>query len=216
MRLLARLGDVTALPPKPLVGFSDLTALHLALQAAGRPSIHGPVVTQLGRAPDVAVDWLFTLLESGRPPGPLMGAETLVSGSAEGPLIGGNLAVLTRLVGTPFFPRLDGAVLLVEDVNERPYRLDRMWTHLKLAGAFDRVAGIALGRFTGCDEPDGRYTGAEVLRDLAIELGLPCALGFPVGHDDANFAMPLGVRANLDADVGTLTILESFTSDGRR
>jgi len=170
--------------PKPLVGFSDITALHLWLQAHGRCSIHGPVLTQLPRLAPSTCARLFALLESPQPAAPLAGTASYV------------------------MPSLDGAILLLEDQGERPYRLDRMWTHLKLAGVFARVRGIALGSFTGCEEPQASYSSAEVLRELAESTGLPCAAGFPVGHGDLNEPVPLGVRARLDADAATLTFLE--------
>lgn len=215
MRLLPRLG-LRGVAPKLLVGFSDITALHLALQAQGWSSVHGPVLTQLGRASEAVAARLFDVLESSQAPGPLRGTECLVQGTAEGPLVGGNLSVLTRLLGTPYLPSLRGAVLFLEDVGERPYRLDRMWTHLRLAGVFSEIAGLALGTFTGCDEPDGGLRAVEVLRTLAAETGLPCSLGFPVGHQDENFAIPLGTRARLDADSSTLTFLEPVTADEGR
>ena len=117
--------------------------------------------------------------------------------------------MFTRLLGTPYMPELDGAILLLEDQGERPYRLDRMWTHLELAGVFSRVRGIALGSFTGCEEKDAPYTGAEVLRDLSRATGLPCAACFPVGHGEVNEPVPLGARVRLDADGCTLTFLEA-------
>jgi muramoyltetrapeptide carboxypeptidase len=212
MRLLARL-SLDAVGPKPVVGFSDITALHLALQSAGRASIHGPVVTQLATQPIQAVDRLFTVLESDAPPPPLTGAECLVPGTADGPLIGGNLSVLTRMLATPYLPPLEGSILLLEDVGERPYRLDRMWTHLQLAGVFRKVAGIALGTFSGCDEKDAAYSKEDVLESLAHQTGLPCALGFSVGHCASNLAVPLGVQARLDAKRGTLEFLESATDN---
>lgn len=207
-RLLPRLcGRAVPGAPKPLVGFSDITALHAWLQSAGRASIHGPVLTQLGRLGGDAAGRLFRLLEEDAPPPPLAGTETWVDGVAEGPLLGGNLSVLTRLIGTPCMPALDGAVLLLEDQGERPYRLDRMWTHLALAGVFARVSGIALGSFTACEERDADYTAADVLRELARGTGLPCAAGFPVGHGDLNEPVPLGVRVRLDAGAARLTFL---------
>jgi len=109
-------------------------------------------------------------------------------------------------------PPLDGAILLLEDQGERPYRLDRMWTHLKLAGIFERVRGIALGSFSGCDEPDAGHTSAEVLRELAQSEGLPCAAGFPIGHGELNEPVPLGVRVRLEAEAATLTFLEPAVS----
>jgi muramoyltetrapeptide carboxypeptidase len=198
--------------PKPLVGFSDITALHLWLQAHGRISIHGPVLAQLPRLPAATCARLFELLESVRPAPPLTGSATYVEGVAEGPLLGGNLSVFTRLLGTPYMPPLDGAILLLEDQGERPYRLDRMWTHLGLAGVFARVRGIALGSFTACEEPGANYTSAEVLRELALNTGLPCAAGFPIGHGVVNEPVPLGVRVRLDAAAARLTFLEPAVS----
>ena len=209
-RLLTCLGACSpGSPPKPLIGFSDITALHLWLQAHGQISIHGPVLTQLGRLSEDTAERLFALLESTLPAAPLAGTASYVGGVAQGPLIGGNLSVFTRLLGTPFMPPLDGAVLLLEDQGERPYRLDRMWTHLALAGVFARVRGIALGSFTGCEEPGAPYTSAEVLRELAQDTHLPCAAGFPIGHGDANDPVPLGAQVRLDADQPALTFLEA-------
>jgi muramoyltetrapeptide carboxypeptidase len=206
MRLLPalRLGA-----PKPLVGFSDATAFHLAMQAQGWRTLHAPVLTQLGTQPADVVARLFDLLE-GRSVAPLPGSRTVVPGIAEGPLIGGNLSVLTRLVGTPYFPSLRGAVLLLEDVGERPYRLDRMWTHLQLAGVLDGVAGLVLGDFTGCEEKDASYSAAQVLDDLAQALGVPCAAGFAIGHGSLNFPVPLGARVRLDADRQALSVVEGL------
>jgi muramoyltetrapeptide carboxypeptidase len=209
MRLLPSLKLTT---PRPVVGFSDGTALHGALQQRGWRSLHAPVLTQLGKQPPSCVERLFTLLESSAPPSALEQGTCLVAGTAEGPLLGGNLSVLTRLLGTPFMPPTRGAILLLEDVGERPYRVDRMWTHLQLAGAFDGVAGIVLGDFTGCDEKDADYRSADVLRSLAQQTGLPCAAGFPIGHGELNLPVPLGARVRLDADSGRLTFLEGLVA----
>jgi len=208
MRLLPKL-EGTALAAKPVVGFSDITALHQLLQRQGLVSIHGPVLTQLARLDAHAHARLFELLESETPAADLTGAETYVDGTAEGPLLGGNLSVLTRLLGTPFLAALEGAVLLLEDLGERPYRLDRMWTHLALAGVFRQVRGIVLGEFIGCEEKDAEYSSADVLRELAAATGLPCAAGFPIGHGAQNQPVPLGVRVRLDAGHRRLTFLES-------
>lgn len=210
MRLLPEL-RFPAAAPKLLVGFSDITALHLAAAAQGWSSVHAPVLTQLGRQPERSVRRLFAILE-GAIPEPLEGRSTLVPGVVEGRLLGGNLSVLTRLLGTPFLPPLDGAVLLLEDVGERPYRLDRLWTHLRLAGAFDQVRGIVLGEFTGCEERDASYSSAEVLADLARATGLPCAAGFDVGHGELNLAVPHGTQVRLDATARRLTFLEAATA----
>jgi len=198
---------------KAIVGFSDITALHQWRQSHGLVSIHGPVLTQLGRLGRQTSARLFSLLESSEPAAPLRGTEAFVDGSAEGPLLGGNLSMFTRLLGTPYMPDLEGAILLFEDVGERPYRLDRMWTHLDLAGVFRRVKGIALGSFTHCEERDADYSSQAVLRDLAVATGLPCATGFPVGHGDVNEPVPLGVRVRLDATTAQLTFLEPAASE---
>ncbi len=211
LRLLARLWPKlqgAGFRPKPVIGFSDITALHLAVQAAGWTSIHGPVLTQLGAQPRAVADRLFALLEATDAPAPPLQGTALVPGVVEGPLLGGNLSVLTRLLGTPYLPALDGAVLLLEDVGERPYRLDRMWTHLGLAGVFDRVRGIALGEFTDCEDPEAEYGSAEVLRALAEETGLPCLAGLGIGHGAVNLPVPLGCRVRLDATAGRLECLE--------
>ena len=220
MRLLPRLEAWRAAGPgagaswmmaygKPLIGFSDITALHMWFESNGLVSVHGPVLSQLGRLPAGSASRLYSLLESTLPAEPLIGSDTYVGGAAEGPLLGGNLSVFTRLLGTPFMPPLDGAILMFEDVSEQPYRLDRMWTHLELAGVFRRIKGIALGEFIGCEPRNGGFTAAEVLRELAAASGLPCAAGFPIGHgDDVNDPVPLGVRVRLDADAKRLTFLE--------
>jgi muramoyltetrapeptide carboxypeptidase len=220
MRLLGKLdsgftGSGSPIPPKPLIGFSDITALHQWLQSNGLVSIHAPVLTQLGRLPAGSSKRLISLLESTSPAAPLVGTETYVSGAVEGPLLGGNLSVFTRLLGTPFMPDLDGAILMFEDLSEQPYSLDRMWTHLELAGVFRKAKGIALGQFLRCEPRDGGFTAAEVLRDLAASSELPCAAGFPIGHgDDVNEAVPLGVRVRLDADAKQLTFLEAAVGAG--
>ncbi|HEY7889649.1 MAG TPA: LD-carboxypeptidase [Steroidobacteraceae bacterium] len=208
MRLLPALEGI-AVVPKPVIGFSDITVLHQLLQRQRLVSIHGPVLTQLSRLDAGAHARLFELLESKAPAAALIGAETYVAGVAEGPLLGGNLSVLTRLLGTPFLAPLDGAILLLEDVGERPYRLDRMWTHLALAGVFRRVRGIVLGELVGCEDKDADYSSADVLRELAAATALPCAAGFPIGHGAQNQPLPLGVRVRLDAGSCRLTFLEA-------
>ena len=201
MRLLPRLEAARLLhPPKVVVGFSDITAPHLALNRAGLVTVHGPVVTQLGSLAPLALDHLEALLfgppapgagGSAPPPGSGVPAAAVIRpGRITGPLVGGNLRILAHLCGTPWQPRLEGAVLFLEDVGERPYRLDRAMTQLRLAGALDGVAGVALGAFTDCDEPG--ISGAETMRRLTAELGVPAVEGLPAGHQADNRALPLG------------------------
>lgn len=209
-RLLAQLRALA--PPadaKPLVGFSDITALHLWLGAHHRMSVHGPVLTQLGRLPQATHARLFSLLESAQPAGQLQATDTYVPGVAEGRLVGGNLSVLSRMLGTPWMPELEDTILLLEDFGERPYRLDRMWTHLELAGVFARVRGIVLGTFTQCEEKEAPYTSSDVLRELVRATGLPCAAGFPIGHGAENEPLALGVKVRLDAGARRLTFLQA-------
>lgn len=196
--------------PKPLIGFSDITALHLAFQAKGWRSLHGPVLTQLGRLGDDAVQALFQTLEAPETPSALSG-RPVREGSAEGVVLGGNLSVLTRLLGTPFMPDMRGAILFIEDVGERPYRLDRMMAHLSLAGVLSSVAGVALGAFTDCD--DARFRGEEVVLDFLKDLGVPVVAGLPVGHGLENMPLPLGAKAVLCGDDGTLRYLEGIVAD---
>ncbi len=208
MRLLPSIDPAPLLErPKLLVGFSDVTALHAVLNRAGLATVHGPVVTQLGRAPEDAIAHLEALLEGSAaragawelpaPGAGLVAARTIRPGRASGPLLGGTLAILAHLQGTPFAPRLDGAILFLEDVGEKPYRIDRYLTQLRLAGALDGIAGFALGRLSGCD--DAGVLGADVVREVALGLGVPAVEGLPAGHEDANFALPLGARATLVA-----------------
>jgi muramoyltetrapeptide carboxypeptidase len=214
LRLLPRLWPAPLRnggPPgrgKLLVGFSDITALHCALQATGQVSVHGPSVNQLGTQPHAVVERFFALLEDGTAPAPAITGTPLVGGVAEGPLLGGNLSLLTRLLGTRWLPPLDGAILLLEDVTEAPYRLDRMWTHLRLAGVLDRVRGLALGDFTECEDPNAAFTSRDVLGSLVAETGLPCVAGLPIGHGAVNVPVPLGTRVRLDGGTGTLSFLE--------
>jgi muramoyltetrapeptide carboxypeptidase len=212
MRILPAVDPAPLLEhPRMLVGFSDVTALHAALNRAGVATVHGPVVTQLGRAPEDAIAHLEQLIFRRAPrPGafdvPAPGAgvvatRTLRPGRASGPLVGGTLMILAHLLGTPFAPVLDGAILFLEEVGERPYRIDRCLTQLRLSGALDGVAGIAVGQFTQCD--DGGQLGLDVVRETALALGVPAIEGLPCGHVDENLALPFGARATLVApDLG--------------
>ncbi|WP_248343087.1 S66 peptidase family protein [Anaeromyxobacter paludicola] len=201
MRLLPGLDPTPLLArPKWVIGLSDVTALHAALNQAGLVTLHGPMVGQLARLPVAAREHLRDLLfGAGR--AVVEASATVVPGTVEGPLRGGSLTLLSHLCGTPWQPRLAGAVLFLEDVGEKPYKLDRYLTHLALAGALEGVAGIAVGQLLDCDrasEPPGA-SAAEVLRAHARALGVPAVEGIPAGHDDRNFALTLGAPARLVA-----------------
>ena len=216
LRILDRLdGAAFARAPKLIIGFSDVTALHAWAWRAGVTSLHAPIVTQLGKLPADDAAALFAACESTTPPPPLTGLQPVAGGATgatvavEGPLVGGNLEMLTRLVGTPWALPLDGALLFLEEVGERPYRIDRQLTQLRLAGALDRLAGIVLGDFIGCAEKDGSAPdAAAVLAERLAGRGIPVVAGAPIGHGARNRTIPHGARARLDAAAGTLTFLE--------
>jgi muramoyltetrapeptide carboxypeptidase len=217
MRLLPFLdAELLRKNPKPLVGFSDGTVLLAFAARAGVASVHGPVITQLARLPEGDRAALFGLLEG---PGPGLLAEELeapVPGRVQGPLIGGNLEVFSRLLGTPYLPDPIGAVLVLEDLGERPYRVDRLLTHLDLAGIFGAVSAVVLGDFSGCKESPTSGLASppveEVLLDRLGRLAIPVAFGAPVGHGARNVALPYGTLVELDTRSGTLVGLEGAVS----
>jgi muramoyltetrapeptide carboxypeptidase len=195
--------------PRALVGFSDITALHAWAARAGVASVHGPVVTQLGELPGDDVAALFDVLEGARPATQSGLASLAAPTVAEGPLYGGNLELVTRLLGTRFAFPLADAVLLLEEIGERPYRLDRALTQLALAGVLEQVAAVVLGDLVRCVEPDGSGpTAVEVVRERLGRLGVPVLAGLPVGHGPRNQALGLGVRVRVDGGAGILEPLE--------
>lgn len=221
-RMLDRLDyGAIAAHPKPVIGFSDSTGLQLALYArTGLVSLTGALAdTDLGRRPvDELVDEsLWRLAERPEPFGSVAAhGSTLVSlrpGRAEGRLVAGNLALLCSLMGSPYQPPLDGAVLLVEDVAEAPYRVDRMLTQLRLAGIFDRIHGLALGTFADCfvpEEMEDSPTLAEIVDDAVGDRDLPVLGGVAYGHTRRRSVLPIGPQAVMDvgADASQLTIVE--------
>ncbi len=200
----------------PIVGFSDGTALLAQAARAGVVAIHGPVVTQLAALPADDHQALFRVLEDPNPRVVLSDLDALVPGRAQGRLLGGNLEVFSRLLGTPFLPDLAGAILFLEDLGERPYRVDRLITHLDLAGVFSAVAGVVVGDFAGCQEPEPTRgtspSAAEVLEDRLGRLAIPVAFGAPIGHGSRNVAVPYGALVELDTRFGTVTALEGAVS----
>ena len=176
-----RLSTGRSIAAKPLIGFSDITALHLWLQSSGIASIHAPVLTQLGRLPAENPRRLFSLLESGTPASPLVGTDTYVEGTVEGPLLGGNLSVFTRLLGTPFMPSLDGAVLLLEDLSEQPYRSTGCGCIWSWRGCFARFGELSWGSFWGVSRGTGGIRRRRFCATLRSLLGFPVRLGFPLG-----------------------------------
>ena len=203
--------------PTLLVGYSDITALQLALyMKSGWTSLSAPVVTEWGEADDATLDH-FAQWAAGAVPGPLAGLDgaplhPLNAGDAEGVLLGGNLSVLSRMIGTPYLPALDGAILFLEDVGEAPYRVDRMLMHLQLAGVLDDLAGVVLGRLSPPSEDPDRPTLSmdHVVRDYFADRPYPVATGLQYGHFTPRLTMPIGGRARLEvtAETATLTPLE--------
>ena len=207
-RLLSLLDTATIQKSsKLLVGFSDITALHAQWYRAGLRSVHGSMVAALGRTPEADFNRWCKHLEGEELP-TLRGLVTLQGGRAQGPLMGGNLAVLCALLGTPYAPDPSGAVLFLEDVGERCYRVDRMLTTLKQAGWFAKAAGVLLGDFHECRPGSDGVTIEEVLRERLADVGIPVAAGAPVGHGDANHELPLGAPVDFDASAGNVTFLE--------
>ena len=202
--------------PKVVIGFSDITALLCWVSSrVGLHSIHGPVATQLSTLSQRDVDRLVGMA-LGEIPAPLEATEgtTVHGGKVTGTLVAGNLEVLRSLLGTRFFPALDGTILAIEEVGERPYRIDRTLTQLLSAGALRGVRGIAVGQLmTPSESNDVGPTATEVVVERLSTLGIPVVLGFGFGHDEFhNAAIPFGTPAELDADNGTLTCLEPVTA----
>lgn len=196
-RLLPHLDPApVAAANKLLVGFSDITALHSLWARAGVRSVHAPMVAALGGASvRVRSEWVRTL--EGRDGPEEWELETIAPGEARGRLFGGNLAVLAALLGTRFQPPVDGAILFLEDIGERPYRVDRMLTSMILADFLPSCAGIVLGAFTeGTPGADGVPVEA-VLAERLGRLGIPVLAGFPAGHIDDNEPLTLGARATI-------------------
>lgn len=192
--------DEFAARPKKIVGFSDVTALHLAANARGIATVHGPNVTGLGRS-ITALERisLIAALEDG-PLLPWTHLDVLVRGEARGPVVGGNLALVEAMAAAGRLVVPPEAILVLEDVTERPYRIDRMLTSLLLGGYLARVGAIVFGTFTQCDAgPDG-VTVDDVLRDRTRGLGIPVVARAPFGHGAPNYAFSLGRTAALRGD----------------
>jgi muramoyltetrapeptide carboxypeptidase len=224
IRLVDRV-DYAALArhPKVVIGFSDITVLLNAVtRCTGVISFHGPVAR--AAMPEFTRRHFDRVLGVTEPPGRLdrlpapgdilLSQEpriaTLVGGVAEGPLIGGNLTLLQCLIGTSYLPEFQGAILFLEDAGEHLYRIDRMLAHFRVLGLLGQLAGVVIGRFTELERggPDGALGLDEVLATYFAPLNIPVAYGFPIGHIAAQWTLPLGVRARLDADAGELELLE--------
>jgi muramoyltetrapeptide carboxypeptidase len=209
--------------PKLLLGYSDITALHMAIaaKAPGTITLHGPNASSAWGKSSVesfraiAFDGAMPLYKN-----PVQTEDRLVQrkfrtqvltgGKAQGRLLGGNLTVLTALAGTPYMPSFDGAILFLEDVDEAEYRIDRMLTQLGQAGILKRLSGFVFGQCTACTAKEGsRFTLGDILRQHIGTLGIPAYHGAYFGHITDQFTLPVGAKAEIDADAGTLQMLES-------
>jgi muramoyltetrapeptide carboxypeptidase len=217
--------DVVRANPKLLIGYSDITALHMAVAAKGGAyTLHGPNgssawgKSSLDSFRAVAFDGAMPLFKN--PPSNesrlvprQFRTRTLTKGKAQGRLLGGNLTVLTALAGTQYLPSFDGAILFLEDVDEAEYRIDRMLTQLGQAGVLSKLAGAVFGQCTSCRDPDGSGPGGGFTLSALLEhhlgsLGVPAYHGAWFGHIADQFSLPQGALAEIDADAGTLRLLE--------
>lgn len=194
---------------KPLVGYSDVTALLLwQRRCAGLGGFHGPMLERGGeQLPEMLASLVGQLTGEAEVPEALVGTGR-GGGSAEGPLVGGSLTLVAASLGTPWEIETEGAILLLEEVAERPYRVDRMLQQLRGAGKLRGLAGIAFGDLATC--VDDRYgtTVGEVVAEVVTPLGVPCVTELPFGHVRANRTWPIGGRAKIDGSTGELAILE--------
>lgn len=211
MRLIENLDyDALKRRPKAIIGFSDITALHCAVALrADLWSIHGP--TARGTLSAFSEKSLRAAASrSEQPAGDAPDARTLVRGRARGHLMGGNLSILAAIHGTPFQPSYEGAILVLEDVNEAAYRIERMLLQLRLSGDLQKCAGIAFGQFTNPAEDaslGGNRSMEAILAEAVGAAGVPAIAGIPVGHIDEQWSLPMGAEAELDADARRLTIM---------
>ena len=207
--------------PKVLLGYSDITALHCAIHAkTGLVTFHGPVGT--GSWNRFNVDQFERMFfqrelmqyQNSRDAGDELvprrnRTRTLRGGKAQGELVGGNLTVLTALAGTPYLPDFSGRILFLEDVGEAPYRIDRMFSTLKLMGALDKVAGIIFGDCSDCNPGDGygSLTLDQIFDDYILPLKIPAYRGAMIGHIREQFIVPMGGKVEMDADAGSFRLL---------
>ncbi len=212
--------------PKISIGYSDITAPHVAIfQNTGLVTFHGPVGTSnpsdytkmhvLNALTNPTANYKIELSEFNKTKeSNLFKTETIVKGKASGELIGGNLSLLSAMAGTPFaMKNLKGKILFIEDVGEQPYRIDRMLTQLLQSADLKSLAGIALGVFEDCNPKDATTQSLiEVLKDRLGNLGIPVIYGLSFGHIRDQFTLPLGIKAELDTENATVTLLETCVS----
>lgn len=213
MHLLSKLDFSTIRRnPKWVVGYSDITALHAALQYHGVASVHGPMAAHFSNegAEDVSVRYIKSVLagQSLDYTIPVQPGETLNrNGTARGRLFGGNLSVFCSIIGSRYARVPRGGILFIEDTGELPYRVDRMIYQLKLAGVFNRISGMIIGRFTGYEEDDQMYFPLLAsIREAIEEYTFPVCFHFPAGHTRLNFPLVMGGTARLGVNTGNVSL----------
>lgn len=218
-RLLDKLDyGLIARNPKIFMGYSDITAFHQAIHAqTGLITFHGPVANS--RWTPMVFDQFKALFFEGSPPvysANQRRVRTLGSGTAEGKLLGGNLTVLTGLAGSRYYPDFTDSILFLEDIGEEPYRIDRMFSQLALSGALQRIKGFIFGRCSDCEasNPGNSLTLDQILDDYIKPLGIPAYQGALIGHMDEQFILPVGARVRMDADIGSITVMENIFATG--
>ncbi len=191
-------------PAKWLIGFSDVTSLLWSLATVGVGSLHAPLLTTLAEEPSWSLQRLFAAVR-GHSLAPLQG-KGWGNGLVKGILLPANLTVATHILGSPWQPDLDGVILALEDVTEAPYRIDRLLTQWRALGLLGSIKGIALGRFSHCDELGSAdsFSVAEVFGDRLGDLDIPIVSELPFGHDGTNATLPVGQLVTLDGDQGVL------------
>jgi muramoyltetrapeptide carboxypeptidase len=214
--------DMIARNPKVFLGFSDITAILLALHVkAGLVGFHGPTARiftdyTLAEFNKVLMQPVATTIIGAPPPIETRAGvvesrnriSKIAGGTATGELIGGNLSLIVTLVGTPYEPDFNGRILFIEETHEEPYRIDRMLTQLWLAGKLQQTAGIVFGKITDSDTSMNTFSLEEVIRRRCGSLGVPVIRGLMIGHVADQTVVPIGIKARLDADAGTLQLLE--------
>lgn len=200
--------------PKIILGFSDITSLLIAItHKTGLITFHGPNGNASWEQP--SYQWIEKLLFSENSvlfeaKGMLTNTQkTIISGIAEGELIGGNLSVLCGIIGSKYVPSWENKILFLEEVGEEPYRVDRMLTQLKLNGLLDQLSGVVLGQFKKClaEEPNWAFTIEEVLEQHFSKLKIPVFTGAPIGHVKDKYVLPIGQNVQIDADKFTIRTL---------
>ena len=193
------------------LGYSDITSLLLSRLSAGFDGcIHGPMLNSISKEPEWSKERLKSILFGGHIPD--LYGEVFNKGISKGPLVVANLTVASHLIGTSHMPDLNGAILVLEDINEAPYRIDRMLTQWRLAGILDKIAGLCFGTFIDCEDSNeipkiNTFQLQEILKDRVKDLNIPIISNLPVGHCKGNASLPLGREALINGNKGILKVI---------